>query len=710
MIRQYELLEKIKSYLPQFDEALLNKAYVFALQAHGEQKRASGEPYFSHPLEVANILADLHLDLDTIMTGLLHDTVEDTHASLEDIEKNFGSSVAKLVDGVTKLSQIEWQSNNTKQAENFRKLVLAMASDMRVLLVKLADRLHNMRTLAHIPSEEKRKRISQETVDIYAPLAERIGIHHIKEELEELAFAQLHADAHTSIKARLHFLREQGEDTIRRIHDELMRLMNEQKIDCEILGREKTPYSIWRKMRQRKVPFEQITDIMAFRVLVQNQQDCYRALGAIHSHYPVIPERFKDYISTPKPNNYKSIHTTVFGPNKHRIEIQIRTRRMHEIAEHGVAAHWKYKQNSDTDTQEYRWLRGLLDILEHSSDPEEFLEHTKLEMFQDQVFCFTPAGDLISLPQGATVIDFAYAIHSDVGNRCVSAKIDGHLAPLRTILKNGSQIEICTSNSQTPSPTWEKFVVTGKARANIRRFIRNQQRQQYIILGKSILQKAFKKENVKFHEKECSVCFSHYKAKSLDDIYVMVGSGAIHAHEVVRKIHPEIEGESKPTHELPIISKRSADLHHHAVPLKGLVPGMAIHYAGCCHPLPGDRIVGIVITGKGVTIHTRDCETLRQYDDEPERWLDVSWEDAESITDKHSGRIYVMLVNESGSLANLSTVISQQEANIINLKITNRTENFFDMIVDLEVKSSDHLSNIIGSLRSAKNIVSVERV
>lgn len=712
MIRQYELIEKIRAYAPKFDENLLNKAYIFAMQAHGDQKRASGDPYFSHPLEVANILVDLNLDLPTIITGLLHDTVEDTHATLEDIEKKFGGEIAKLVDGVTKLSQIQWQSNHTKQAENFRKLVMAMASDMRVLLVKLADRLHNMRTLTHVASEEKRRRVSQETLDIYAPLAERIGIHHIKEELEQLAFAQLHHEAYASIQARLHFLRQQGEDIIRSITSELTRIMEENGIHCEVLGREKTPYSIWRKMRQRKVPFEQLTDIIAFRILVDSQEDCYKALGVIHSYYPVMPDRFKDYISTPKPNNYKSIHTAVFGPNRNRIEIQIRSFKMHEIAEHGVAAHWKYKQNTEADGSEYRWLRGLLDILEHSSDPEEFLEHTKLEMFQDQVFCFTPAGDLISLPQGATVIDFAYAIHSDVGNHCVSAKIDGHLVPLRTILKNGSQVEICTSKSQTPSPTWEKFVVTGKARANIRRFIRNQQRKQYIILGRSILQKTFRKENTPLNEKDLGRFFSELKAKSVEDIYANVGAGMISAIEVLHKVHPQTITKEETTGEFvikPVKSKKDTG-ETHAVPLKGLVPGMAIHYAGCCHPLPGDRIVGIVITGKGVTIHTRDCETLQQYESEPERWLDVSWEDADINQEKHTGRLYVMLLNESGSLANLSTTISQQDANIMNLKITNRTESFFDMVVDLEVKSSEHLANIIASLRSSRNIVSVERV
>lgn len=718
MIRQFQLVEKVRIYIPEVDEATLNKAYVFAMRAHGDQKRESGDPYFSHPLEVASILAELHLDLETIITGLLHDTVEDTSVSLDEIEKNFGVDVRNLVDGVTKLSQIEWQSKHERQAENFRKLILAMASDMRVLLVKLADRLHNMRTLHFCASDEKRQRISQETLDIYAPLSERIGIHQIKEELEQLAFAQLHTEAYESIKARLHFLRQKGKDTVNDIKSQLHALIKENGISSVISGREKSPYSIWRKMRQRKVPFEQITDIIAFRILVDTKEACYRALGTVHSKFAMVPERFKDYISTPKPNNYQSLHTTVIGPTNHRIEIQIRTHTMQDYAENGVAAHWKYKQNNQEDKSEYRWLRGLLEILEHSSDPEEFLEHTKLEMFQDQVFCFTPAGDLISLPQGATVIDFAYAIHSDVGNHCVSAKIDGRLVPLRTVLRNGSQVEVCTSKSQMPSPTWERLVVTGKARANIRRFIRTQQREQYILLGKSILQKLFKKKSKSFSDRALIEFLPRLRLKNVDELYVRVGSGVYTAAEVYNQMFPDqeriaektddeecvlAEAKSEKAPDRPVKGKTAISLH-------GLIPGMAIHYAGCCHPLPGDRIVGIVQTGKGVTIHTRDCSTLTQYESEPDRWLDVSWDSEADHHEIHVGRLYVLLSNQSGALAKMSTIVSHQDANIINFKITNRTETFFDIVVDIEVKDADHLTNIIGSLRAVSQIVSVERV
>ncbi|MFN9001929.1 MAG: RelA/SpoT family protein, partial [Holosporales bacterium] len=446
MIRQFELVEKVKTYDPSADEDALNRAYVFAMKAHGTQIRESGAPYFSHPLEVAGILSDMKLDAATIITALLHDTVEDTGASLDDIRKLFGQEIANLVDGVTKLSRLELQSDQTKQAENFRKLVLAMSNDIRVLLVKLADRLHNMRTLHFVHAEEKRKRIARETLEIYAPLAERIGIHHMKDELEDLAFQQLNPDARESILARLHFLEHEGGAVVEEITKELTDLLAQNGIEARIKGRLKTPYSIWRKMRHKNVAFEQLCDIMAYRVLVPTLSQCYQALGIIHHAYSMIPGRFKDYISTPKPNNYQSLHTSVIGVRGQRVEVQIRTDEMHAIAQYGVAAHWQYKQGQPSKEQhEYRWLRSLLDILEHASNPEEFLEHTKLEMFQDQVFCFTPAGDLISLPKGATVIDFAYAIHSKIGDHCVAAKINGRMAPLRTVLTNGDQIEITTS-------------------------------------------------------------------------------------------------------------------------------------------------------------------------------------------------------------------------------------------------------------------------
>src|SRR5229473_1895972 len=460
MMRQFELVERVKGYDPSADEDALNRAYVFSMKAHGAQLRASGDPYFSHPVEVAGLLARMKLDTASIVTGLLHDTVEDTVATLEDIERLFGPEIARLVDGVTKLSRLELQSDQTKQAENFRKLVLAMSEDIRVLLIKLADRLHNMQTLRFIEDPEKRRRIARETMDIYVPLAERIGMHRMKDQLEDLAFTELHPDARASIIARLGFLREKGGDIVSRIVKELSDTLKEGGLEANISGREKSPYSIWRKMERKNVSFEQLADVMAFRVLVDGVGDCYHALGLIHSAYPVVPGRFRDYVSTPKPNNYRSVHTGVIGPERQRIEIQIRTRDMHEVAELGVAAHWIYKQQAGrVDGRQYRWLRELLDILEQASNPEEFLEHTKLEMFQDQVFAFTPKGDLIALPRGSTPVDFAYAVHSQIGDTCVGAKINGRLLPLRTELANGDQVEIVTSKAQTPSPTWERVAV-----------------------------------------------------------------------------------------------------------------------------------------------------------------------------------------------------------------------------------------------------------
>src|SRR6266478_6617459 len=709
MMRQFELVERVRIYDPAVNEDALNRAYVFSMKAHGAQMRASGDPYFSHPVEVAGILAQMKLDSSSIITGLLHDTVEDTLATLEDIERIFGPDIARLVDGVTKLSRIELQSDHTKQAENFRKLVLAMSEDIRVLLVKLADRLHNMQTLRYIKDDDKRRRIARETMDIYAPLAERIGMHRMKDELEDLAFAELYADARQSLKTRLAFLREKGGDLVSRIIGALDATLREGGIaNAQVSGREKSPYAIWRKMQRKNVGFEQLSDIMAFRITVDTVEECYHALGILHSAYPVVPGRFKDYISTPKPNNYRSLHTSVIGPERQRIEVQIRTREMHEVAELGVAAHWTYKQGAPkTEGKQYRWLRELLDILEHASGPEEFLEHTKLEMFQDQVFCFTPKGDLIALPRGATPVDFAYAVHSEVGDRCVGAKINGRMAPLRTQLQNGDQVEIVTSRAQTPSPTWERFVVTGKARARIRRFIRTQQRAQYLDLGRSIVQKAFRQEGQEFSERPLEAILKNFNCTTVEDLYVAVGQGLITGRAVANAAFPQPQ-EAKGKVVSLARARRKAKRNETAVPIRGLIPGMALHFAGCCHPLPGDRIVGIVTTGKGVTIHTIDCDTLESFADEPERWLDVAWSSEEADA-AHTGRINVTIANEPGNLGSLTTTIGKQGGNISNLKITNRSTDFFEIMVDIQVADVKHLSMIIAALRATPVINSVER-
>ncbi|HTW50843.1 MAG TPA: bifunctional (p)ppGpp synthetase/guanosine-3',5'-bis(diphosphate) 3'-pyrophosphohydrolase [Stellaceae bacterium] len=710
MMRQPDLVDLVKSYDQDADEALLNRAYVYSMKAHGSQKRESGDPYFSHPVEVAGLLAHMKLDTYSIVTGLLHDTIEDTEATLEDIERLFGPEITRLVDGVTKLSRLELQSDQTKQAENFRKLVLAMSEDIRVLLVKLADRLHNMSTLRFINDAERRRRIARETMDIYAPLAERIGMHRMKDQLEDLAFAELYPDARSSVTARLGFLRAKGGDIVTRITDELTRKLAEGELaNAAVTGREKSAYSIWRKMQRKDVPFEQLADVMAFRVLVDDVGQCYHALGIIHSAYHVVPGRFKDYISTPKPNNYRSLHTGVIGPERQRIEVQIRTRDMHEVAELGVAAHWIYKQAEErTDGSQYRWLRQLVDILEHSS-PEEFLEHTKLEMFQDQVFAFTPKGELIALPRGATPVDFAYAVHSQIGDTCVGAKINGRLLPLRTELVNGDQVEIVTSKNQTPSPTWERFVVTGKARARIRRYIRTQQRAQYLDLGKAIVQKAFRQEGQEFTEKPLQAVLKPLNCGTMEDLYVAVGEGILTGREVVNTAFPRAPEQDDKDKVVPLSrARRRSGAKDNAVSIRGLIPGMALHFAGCCHPLPGDRIVGIVTTGKGITIHTIDCDTLETFNDEPERWIDVAWssDEAENV---HIGRINVTIANEPGNLGSLTTTIGKQGGNISNLKITNRSQDFFEIMVDIQVADVKQLSTIIAALRATPVINSVER-
>lgn len=712
MLRQYELVDLVKSYDPDADEDALNKAYVFAMKKHGAQLRASGDPYYSHPVEVAGILTKFKLDASSIIAGLLHDTVEDTDTTVEEVRGLFGDQVATIVDGLTKLAMIEQKSANNKQAENFRKLLLAMSEDIRVLLIKLADRLHNMRTL-HFCKPEKRARIAKETLDIYAPLAERIGMQEVKSELEEIAFAELHKEAHDSIVARLNFLREQGNNLVPKIIRQLEKDMSENGIKAVVSGREKTPYSIWRKMQQKNASFEQLSDIMAFRICVDDIGACYQALGIVHSKYHMVPRRFKDYISTPKPNGYKSIHTGVIGPENTRIEIQIRTFEMHEVAEKGVAAHWAYKQGEKAVGRNFKWIRELLEILEQASNPEEFLENTKLEMYNDQVFCFTPKGDLIGLPMNSTPVDFAYAVHSSVGDTCVGAKINGEIRPLRTVLQNGDQVEILTSKAQHPSTEWERFVVTGKAKAAIRRYVRAHKRDQFIVLGQQILERTFKGESLEFSEKGLVNVLQNFEAESIDDVYAKVGEGLVSGWDVLRAVYPGYKQSKleKVVKSLKVpVFKKSVKKAKKNDPLKikGLIPGMAVHFAGCCHPLPGDRIVGIVTTGKGVAVHTIDCKSLEKYADEPERWLDISWgEDAEETL--HVGRLKVMLNNEPGALGELSNLIARYNGNIANLNIVYRTVSYFELLVDVEVKDLKHLSDIIAALKASKAVSYVSR-
>ncbi len=724
-----DLSRRVLLYDPKADGALIRVAYDVAAAAHATQKRDNGDPYITHPLAVAEILAGYRLDQGSIVTALLHDTIEDTPVKLTEITKRFGSTVAGLVDGVTKLTRLELQSDRTKQAENFRKLVLAMSRDIRVLIVKLADRLHNMRTLGLIESDSRRLRIARETMDIYAPLAERIGMDAVKTELQSRSFAELEPEANSTIQARLNYLRGLGADVIDEVRFELTRVCREQGIDVvEVSGREKSPYSIWEKMQRRNVAFEQLSDIMAFRLVVDSREDCYAALGAVHAAYPVIAGRFKDYISTPKSNGYQSLHTgvTLREPRNQKIEVQIRTREMHDVADNGVAAHVTYKQGDEAaPVPRFRWVQDLLEILDNSVGPGDFLENTKLELYQDQVFCFTPKGQLIQLPRGATSVDFAYAVHSQVGDTCVGAKINGRLLPLRHELQNGDQVEIMTARGGSPSPAWERFAITGKARARIRRHIAQQQRQTHLDAGRATLARAFRQDGLDGSEKVLEATAKTLKAVSLDDLYVMVGNASLAAKDVVQAAYPEMREAARAPRNIPALLARSAARpmpRDSLMPVTGLVAGMNLSYAGCCHPLPGDRIVGIVATGKGVTLHRRDCQTLDSFAATPERFIDVEWDldhlaGAQGVRSARRpggaqvflGRISVICANADEALATLVNAVAKHEGSVSNLRITNRQQDFMEVLVDVEVRDVRHLSVVIAGLRVASGVTQVER-
>ena len=712
IIRQYDLVERVRGYDPDADEDLLNRAYVFAMKAHGAQLRASGDPYFHHPVEVAGILTGFKLDSASIATALLHDTVEDTGATLDEIERLFGRTVARLVDGVTKLNKLELQSPHTAQAENFRKLLLAMSEDIRVLLVKLADRLHNMRTLGFLNDAEKRRRIAVETMEIYAPLAERIGMEEMKAELEDLAFAELWPDARASVLHRLAQLKREDEQLIEGIVAELRDILANSGVAADVRGRAKTPYSIWRKMERKNIAFEQLSDIMAFRVIVADVRACYGALGVVHGRYHMLPGRFKDYISLPKPNGYRSLHTTIIGPQMRKIEMQIRTNAMHEQAELGVAAHWAYKDDArNTDGKQYRWVRELLEILEHAAGPEDFLENTKLEMFQDQVFCFTPKGDLIALPRGSTPIDFAYAVHSQVGDRCVGAKIDGRMAQLRTALRNGDQVDIITSRNSQPSPEWERIAITGKAQARIRRFLRAHRRDEHLAHGREALARAARAEQVTVTERLLDGVLAQLRQKSVDDLMVAVGEGAIAARTVLEALEPDLKRqEARKTEPESMLVRRPSTVPPPAssLPLAGLPAGVAFRYAGCCRPVPGEPITGVVRTGRPVAVHRQGCAVASRASPDSTRFVPLDWNGHEAVR-RVAARLAVGALNLPGSLGSISTVIGKQGGNIVDVKIARRTPETFEMLLDVEVEGVDHLGRLQAALRSTPCVTGVER-
>ncbi|WP_332685195.1 RelA/SpoT family protein [Bosea sp. (in: a-proteobacteria)] len=735
MMRQYELVDRVKRYNPNTDEELLNRAYVYAMRAHGTQKRASGDPFFAHPLEVAALLTDLKLDDATIVAAVLHDTVEDTEATLEEIENLFGPDIRRLVDGLTKIKKLDLVSKKAAQGENFRKLLLAIVDDIRVLLVKLADRLHNMRTL-HYMAPEKRLRIAEETAEIYAPLAGRMGMQELREELEELAFRHIKPEAHETITKRLEEVTQREGRVISEIENDLKAKLAERGIEAQVFGRRKRPYSIWKKMERKSVSFEQLSDIFGFRVIVDAPEDCYRVLGIVHMTWPMVPGRYKDYISTPKQNDYRSLHTTVVGPGRQRVELQIRTDRMDRVAEFGIAAHARYKDGRTTgvmagadESRAYQWLRRTVDLLAEGDNPEEFLEHTKLELFHDQVFCFTPKGRLIALPRGATPIDFAYAVHTDVGNTAVGARINGRIAPLLTELQNGDEVEITRAEGQAPPAAWESLAVTGKARAAIRRATRAAVRRQYAGLGRQILERAFQRAERPFSDEKLKAALKRLARTAVDDVFAAVGRGEMFSGDVVKAVYPDLEPEKR----LALDAKAKASVGKgwfelrqggenlkfklpgempgaDAIPIRGLGGDLPVRFAPGGGAVPGDRIVGILTPGEAVTIYPIQSPSLAAFDNEPERWLDVRWDLDESRPQRFPARIMLNSINEPGSLAQITTTIAEHDGNIDAVAMVRPTPDFTDITIDLTVWDLKHLSAIISELREKRVISRVERV
>lgn len=732
MMRQYDLVEKVRKYNPKTDEELLNRAYVYAMKAHGEQRRASGDPYFTHPLEVAAILTDLKLDDATIVAALLHDTIEDTEATRAEIDHLFGKDIGRLVEGLTKLKKLDLVSREAKQAENLRKLLLAIAEDVRVLLVKLADRLHNMRTLEHVPPEARR-RAAEETIDIYAPLAGRIGMHEMREELENLAFHEINPEAFKVISERLDALAARSEGAIEEIEHQLTSKLADRGIAAEVRGRRKRAYSVWRKMERKAVGFEQLSDIFGFRLVVRTVPECYQALGIVHTTWPVVPGRFKDYVSTPKQNDYRSIHTTVIGPGNQRVELQIRTEEMDEIAERGIAAHALYKDAVGSPTEmlsressSYAWLRRTIELLAEGSNPEEFLEHTKLELFQDQVFCFTPKGKLIAMPRKATPIDFAYAVHTDIGNRTVGCKINGKIAPLASELQNGDEVEILTSRAQiAPPAAWESIVHTGKARAAIRRATRAAVRAQYAELGRRIVQRLCQRAKREYSDEKLTGALPRLARASIDDVFAAVGRGEMKASDVARGMYPDYKEERAGVTGVPTSDRGWFGLEKggavkfkvpgtepkdEAIPIRGINSDLPVRFAPDGGAVPGDRIVGILTPGEGITIYPIQSAALKDYEDVPERWLDVRWDVDDKTPQRYPARLAVQSVNEPGSLAQIAQVIAENDGNIDNIRMVRKAQDFTAMTIDLGVYDLKHLTAIIAQLRAKPVVAKVERV
>lgn len=743
MMRQYELVERVQKYKPDVNEALLNKAYVYAMQKHGKQTRASGDPYISHPLEVAAILTEMKMDESTIAVALLHDTIEDTSATRQEIDELFGEDIGRLVEGLTKIKKLDLVTKRAKQAENLRKLLLAISDDVRVLLVKLADRLHNMRTLEHVP-DHKRARIAEETMDIYAPLAGRMGMHDMREELEELSFMNLNPEAYETVVKKLDHVSGAKEGLIRTIETDLETLFEAEGVKAEVRGRRKKPYSVFRKMQSKSLSFEQLSDIFGFRIITETTPDCYRALGIVHTRWPVVPGRFKDYISTPKQNDYRSIHTTIVGPSRQRVELQIRTRAMHEIAEMGVAAHTLYKDGEDgeeaeirtRDSRAYAWLRQTIDALSEGYNAEEFLEHTKLELFHDQVFCFTPKGQLIALPRGATSIDFAYAVHTDVGDTCVGCKINGRIMPVVTRLNNGDEVEILRSDKQVPPPAWEEVVVTGKARAAIRRATRMAVRKQYSGLGMRILERSFDRAGKKLSKDELTPVLHRLGQKEVEDVLASVGRGELASEDVLKAVYPNYQEDRVAIKQgttdegwfnlrntagllfrLPGLSRapktsgsrRKGRKNGTSVPIRGVDDNSIVQF-GAGGAVPGERIVGILEAGKGITVYPIQSPELTKFDDEPHRWIDIRWDIDENDRTRFPARVLITAINAPGTLAEITAVVADNDTNIQSMEMSKVASDFTDMNFELQVWDIKHLSQLLTRLKALDCVSSIERV
>ncbi|NBZ88156.1 RelA/SpoT family protein [Stagnihabitans tardus] len=700
MIDVEDLIALVRNYNPRSNADLIRQAYAYGMQMHEGQWRKSGEPYFTHPVAVAAILTEQNLDDATIVTALLHDTIEDTKSTYTEIERLFGHEVAELVDGVTKLTNLQLSSAQNEQAENFRKLFMAMSRDLRVILVKLADRLHNMRTIKSM-KPEKQVQKSRETMDIYAPLAGRMGMQWMREELEDLAFKVLNPEARNSIMRRFLTLQKESGDVVHQISADLRAELDREKLDAAVYGRAKKPYSIWRKMQEKDLAFSSLSDIYGFRVICASVADCYRILGVIHQRWRAVPGRFKDYISQPKGNGYRSIHTTVSGRDGKRVEVQIRTRDMHEVAEAGVAAHWSYREGvrarNPFAVDPSKWISTLTErFFEGDQDEGEFLENVKLEMYSDQVFCFTPKGDVIQLPRGATPLDYAYAIHTRIGNSCVSAKVDGIRVPLWTRLKNGQSVEIITAEGQRPQSSWIDIVTTGRAKAAIRRSLREEDRSRFVKLGQELARAAFDHVGRKASDKALRTAAKMLGLADEDDLLARLGSAELTARKVLETLYPEL-------------STGKPDVVDAQRPIIGLGADQTFKRALCCQPVPGERIVGITYPGRGVIVHGIDCRALEELEEQPARWVDLHWQPGRHAA-AYSVTLELAISNDAGVLGRVCSVVGDQKANISDLKFTERKPDFYRLLVDVELRDVEHLHMVMTALEAETDVAQVSRV